>query len=77
LSVNLKLSDIPNGQEVNIVEIKDKGLLNRLCEMGLRMDRPISIVNRAPLRGAYMVRSGQLLLAIRSENLKKIIIQTI
>lgn len=71
------LAELPLGSQGTIVEVRDKELMNRLCEMGLKPGDVVKLENKAPFNGSYTVSSKHLKLAIRRENLKKIFIQSI
>ncbi len=77
MSIIRNLAELPLGSQGAIIEIRDKELMNRLCEMGLKPGHVVKLENKAPFNGSYTVSSKHLKLAIRRENLEKIFIQSI
>lgn len=77
MSALKNLAELPLGSQGIIEEVKDKELMNRLCEMGLKPGHLIKLENKAPFNGSYTISSRHLKLAIRQENLRKIFIQSI
>lgn len=77
MSTLRNLAELPLGSKGTIVEVRDKELMNRLCEMGLKPGHVVKLENKAPFNGSYTVSSKHLKLAIRRENLQKIFIQSI
>ena len=69
------LAALNKGEERRLVDILDKNLKTRLMEMGLRPGSLIKIVRKAPLGGAYIIQSKSLSIAIRTQQLDKIIVE--
>ena len=69
------LTTLSKGEERRLIDILDKNLKNRLMEMGLRLGAPVKIVRKAPLGGACIIQSKSLSIAIRTQQLDKIIVE--
>ena len=72
--MSIKLSKLQIGESGKIEQILDKGLMNRLYEMGIRPGQCIKLLNHAPFMGPITIQSGQMTLAIRATYLKYILV---
>ena len=60
-----KLSDISNGEEVDVVSVDSSGLRVKLLEMGLLEGQPLRVLFRAPFGDPIAVDVNGYVLSLR------------
>ena len=71
------LSDIANGQEVQILDVLQSSLKVKLMEMGMIKGKALTVLYRAPLGDPIAINVGGYVLSLRRDEAKLVEVELI
>lgn len=71
-----RVIDLHPGETAMVKQFADPNMACRLITLGVIPNCPISMISKAPFGGAYCIKLGETLIAVRTEEAKSILISS-